>query len=535
MPAWVPTAFEGAGVGAALLSGDGTLLWANRAMAELAGQAESSLIGRSLVEVVHPADRVAAHSALTHMSAGSAAAPPLRVRGPQVGTWWDLSLTLLHGQDGDAMGLLALVVDATVAVQAALSLQVLSENALDIVALADAQGVLTWVSPSVQAVLGDDPEALVGRELSSLVAPEDLLGLTDALAGGEPGHEPATRTVRFRSSTGAYRYMSVTARPVDNAGSAGRLAIAMRDVTEELRAKRELARSEEQFRMALLGAPEGMAVTDSQDRIVQANPALGELLGTTVSALVGHRFREFIPAEEREQVDQWRDRLLRGNAPIERSQHRLVSPTSDVWVDHSVGIMRDDLGNPQLFVHQFADRTAARRLQADLAYRASHDVQTGLANRESLRTRLSQRLGCPPESAAYVGVLFCDIDNLKPINDRYGHLAGDAVIAAIASRLERAVRRQDVVARVGGDEFVIVLDHCATVEELGVVARNVHAAAGHPVETATGSIEVTITVGAVLAESTAGTDEALARADAALYRAKRSGRNRICVEGLSDC
>jgi diguanylate cyclase (GGDEF)-like protein len=254
-----------------------------------------------------------------------------------------------------------------------------------------------------------------------------------------------------------------------------------------------------------------------------------------VSALVGHRFREFIPAEEREQVDQWRDRLLRGNAPIERSQHRLVSPTSDVWVDHSVGIMRDDLGNPQLFVHQFADRTAARRLQADLAYRASHDVQTGLANRESLRTRLSQRLGCPPESAAYVGVLFCDIDNLKPINDRYGHLAGDAVIAAIASRLERAVRRQDVVARVGGDEFVIVLDHCATVEELGVVARNVHAAAGHPVETATGSIEVTITVGAVLAESTAGTDEALARADAALYRAKRSGRNRICVEGLSDC
>jgi diguanylate cyclase (GGDEF)-like protein/PAS domain S-box-containing protein len=329
--------------------------------------------------------------------------------------------------------------------------------------------------------------------------------------------------------------MSVTARPVDNAGSAGRLAIAMRDVTEELRAKRELARSEEQFRMALLGAPEGMAVTDSQDRIVQANPALGELLGTTVSALVGHRFREFIPAEEREQVDQWRDRLLRGNAPIERSQHRLVSPTSDVWVDHSVGIMRDDLGNPQLFVHQFADRTAARRLQADLAYRASHDVQTGLANRESLRTRLSQRLGCPPESAAYVGVLFCDIDNLKPINDRYGHLAGDAVIAAIASRLERAVRRQDVVARVGGDEFVIVLDHCATVEELGVVARNVHAAAGHPVETATGSIEVTITVGAVLAESTAGTDEALARADAALYRAKRSGRNRICVEGLSDC
>ena len=79
--------------------------------------------------------------------------------------------------------------------------------------------------------------------------------------------------------------------------------IALSRLTEEeLRAKRELARSEEQFRMAMLGAPEGMAVTDSQDRIVQVNPALCELLGTSATGLIGHRFREYIPEEEREQV-----------------------------------------------------------------------------------------------------------------------------------------------------------------------------------------------------------------------------------------
>jgi diguanylate cyclase (GGDEF)-like protein len=155
-----------------------------------------------------------------------------------------------------------------------------------------------------------------------------------------------------------------------------------------------------------------------------------------------------------------------------------------------------------------------------------------LANRDSLRTRLSQRLGCPPESAEYVGVLFCDIDNLKPVNDRYGHLVGDAVISMVATRLERSVRRQDVVARVGGDEFVIVLDHCASVEQLQTVATNVQTAASHPVETPEGSLDVTVSVGAVLAESTAETDAALARADAALYRAKRAGRNRISVEGI---
>ncbi len=432
--------------------------------------------------------------------------------------------------------ILAQAVDVTTSVQAQASLEVMSENVLDVVCLIDDGGRITWASPSVRAVLGPESRSteIIGREITTLIAPEDITGFADALAGSEPGQEPTTRTVRFRSNSGAYRYMSVTARPVADAGTGRRTAIAMRDVTEELRAKRELARSEEQFRMAMLGAPEGMAVTDSQDRIVQVNPAMSELLGASGQELIGHRFREFIPEEEREEVDRWRERLLWGNAAIERRKHRLTSPTSEVWVDHSVGIMRDDLGNPALFVHQFADRTAAQRLEADLTYRASHDLQTGLANKESLKTRLALRLGLPAESADTVGVLFCDIDNLKPINDRYGHLVGDAVISAVANRLERAVRRQDEVARYGGDEFFIVLDHCSSLEELAIVARNVQAAASHPVESSDAQIDVSISVGAVLAEATAETDEALRRADEALYRAKRAGGNQICVEGLTE-
>jgi diguanylate cyclase (GGDEF)-like protein/PAS domain S-box-containing protein len=532
LPPWLPSTFALSPVATAVLDDRAVLRWANAAMAGMTGHPVGELVGMPAGRLLHPAARVTIGDALTTLWSGGA--PQVhRLRGTEE-EFIDATLVPLdpaHCPPGTRLAL-AQAVDVTQIVAASQSLQALSDNALDIVALTDLHGTVTWVSPSVRTVLGHDPEALVGHALTSLAAPEDLLGLSDALAGAEPEAERITRTVRFRSSSGAYRFMSVTARPVEGAGTPARVAIAMRDVTEELRAKRELARSEEQFRMAMLGAPEGMAVTDAQDRIVQVNPALCELLGIAAQGLIGHRFREYIPAEEREAVHQWRERLLRGTASIERCQHRLVGPSSEVWVDHSVGIMRDELGNPQLFVHQFADRTAARRLQADLAYRASHDVQTGLANRESLRTRLGQRLGRPPESPDVVGVLFADIDDLKPINDRYGHLVGDAVIAAVAQRLERAVRRQDVVARMGGDEFVIVLDHCHSVEELGVVARNVHAAASHPVETSAGSVEVTITVGAVLAAATADTDAALARADDALYRAKRAGRDRVCVEGL---
>jgi diguanylate cyclase (GGDEF)-like protein/PAS domain S-box-containing protein len=534
LSSWVQRAHEGAAVGAAVIGPDGTLLWVNRAMLDLVGFPEAELVGHSVAELVHESDRERMTDALAAL--GEQPISMARVQGPTPGSWLHVSLSLLPAEGDHGPAILAQAVDVTSSVQTQVSLEVMSENVLDVVTLIDDAGRITWASPSVRAVLGPESDSaeIIGREITRLIAHEDLQGFTDALAGSEPGQEPTTRTVRFRSSSGAYRYMSVTARPVADAGTGRRTAIAMRDVTEELRAKRELARSEEQFRMAMLGAPEGMAVTDSQDRIVQVNPALCELLGTSSQALIGHRFREYIPEEEREQVDQWRERLLWGNIAIERCQHRLTSHTSEVWVDHSVGIMRDDLGNPALFVHQFADRTAARRLEADLTYKASHDLQTGLANKESLKTRLTQRLGMPPESASTVGVLFCDIDNLKPINDRYGHLVGDAVISAVANRLERAVRRQDEDARYGGDEFFIVLDHCDSIQKHALIARNVQSAASHPVETSMGAIDVSISVGAVLAESTAETDEALRRADEALYRAKRSGGNRIGVEGLSD-
>ena len=508
--------------------------WANPALLTLLGRPATTVPGMPLAEVAHPAERVRLLACARALLEQSDPCPsPIRLQAPDDDRWMDLTLTRVTRTDGSP-ALLGHLIDVTAAVRAQQSLTILSDNTLDLVVLLDRDRRVTWVSPSILTVLGHDPEAMIGLELSELAAQEDLIGLTDALSTADPSLPPVVRTVRFRSTSGSFRYMSVSARPVDTVGAGSFTAVALRDITEELRAKRELARSEEQFRMAMLGAPEGMAVTDSQDRIVQVNAALCELLGVGADQLIGHRFREFIPVDDREQVDQWQTRQLRGNTSIERCQHRLGTTTSEVWVDHSVGMMSDELGNPQLFVHQFADRTAARRLEADLTYRASHDVQTGLANRESLRTRLSQRLGHPPESTELVGVLYCDIDDLKPTNDRFGHLVGDAVIAAVANRLERAVRRQDVVARVGGDEFVIVLDHCSSVDELAVVARNVHGAASHSVETPAGPIEVSITVGAVLAESTAGTDEALARADAALYRAKRAGRNRISVEGLPD-
>ncbi len=553
VPHWVELALTGSAVPSAVVGTTGRIRWSNRAFRTLLGLPDALTPGLDVPANRLSRRRFASSSGSSFFDLGPDAGGPtireaIRAAATVAGhattlrhqlmtiadrhLTVDLTITSLvdrRAEDRTGLALVQLVDRSTEDTNLSTS-RALSENALDVVVLATGAGRVQWASPSVSAVLGLDPMDLVDRPLAHLLPAEDVPLLGELLAARASDSPPARAVLRIRSASGAFRSMSVSARPHSELQGEAIVALGMRDVTDELRAKRELARSEEQFRMAMLGAPEGMAVADAQDRIVQVNPALSELLGRPAPALIGHRFREFIPAEQRDHVDQWRGRLLKGPASIERLQHPMSTPTGEVWVDHSVGIMRDDAGSPALFVHQFADRTALRIIQADLAYRASHDSQTGLANRDSLLSRLSQRLGSPPASSYdVVGVLFADIDNLKPINDQLGHPVGDAVIEAVAARLQESVRRHDIVARVGGDEFAIVLERCSTIAELEVVARNVQVAASQPVVTAAGTVDVTITVGAVLAASSADTDLTLARVDEALYEAKRGGRNRVGV------
>jgi diguanylate cyclase (GGDEF)-like protein/PAS domain S-box-containing protein len=532
-----------AAIGMAVTTTDGRFLVVNPKLCSLLDHSAPDLATSSLHDITHPDEWSNLSKALADLARGTIETWSQRQRCLAADggfVWVDLTVSLAPGRTGLPPQCLAQFIDVTAEVQnlqtlhaAARHFQVLSENSTDIVAQTDPQGLITWVSPSVTSVLGWETGLLAGRSITAFVPKPDLATFGSALARVRQGGEMHGEVVRFRSTTGAYRFMSVTARPLTvDGGLITGLALGLRDVTEELRAKRELARSEEQFRMAMHGAPEGMAVTDAHDRIVQANPALCELLGTDFEHLIGHRFREFMPFEERTQVEDLREQLQVGELETVRLEHRLMSAAGEVWVDHAVGVLRDDGGRPQLFVHQFADRTETRRMQADLTFRATHDIQTGLANRANLLTRLEARLGVAPTEPGFVGVLWIDIDNLKQINDQLGHRIGDDVIAAVADRLKESVRHKDIVGRIGGDEFVIVLDQCPDHDILMSIAENVQRAASRPVKTDIGKVKVTVSVGAVLAASTADTDEALSRADHALYRAKRSGRNQVAGEEL---
>jgi diguanylate cyclase (GGDEF)-like protein len=195
-------------------------------------------------------------------------------------------------------------------------------------------------------------------------------------------------------------------------------------------------------------------------------------------------------------------------------------------VSHAVSRVPADDDGAEYQVHLLSDVTGSRRLRDELAHLASHDGLTGVANRRQVLDRFAAMAA---GSGTSMGVVFCDVDGLKAINDTYGHAAGDAVLTAVASRLAATIRSHDDVGRIGGDEFVVLLDRISTHADLAAVAEKLRMHVSGPVEVHGRRIPVSASFGAALVNPDDDARTALDRADDSLYRAKAAGRDAVMV------
>lgn len=176
----------------------------------------------------------------------------------------------------------------------------------------------------------------------------------------------------------------------------------------------------------------------------------------------------------------------------------------------------------------------ARRMVAELEHLSSHDSLTQLLNRRAFEQRLTGEIAAGIRAGAPLGLLLIDIDHFKRVNDRLGHQAGDAVLREVADRLAAAVRRSDVLARVGGEEFGVLLPDTDAPGIRQAAERLRLAVCGRPLDRPEGPLEVTVSVGASMRLSGESDAEAmLRRADQALYRAKAEGRDRTVFDTLA--
>jgi diguanylate cyclase (GGDEF)-like protein/PAS domain S-box-containing protein len=304
--------------------------------------------------------------------------------------------------------------------------------------------------------------------------------------------------------------------------------VAQAALTARDRVEQALRESETRFRAVFVDVAIGIGLADVDGRIIDVNRSFAELLGYPVPELRETNVSSLFYSDDAAGMWELYQDLLAGRKDAVRVEKRYRRKDgSAVWTDLAVSLVRHDDGRPRFTVAVVEDITERRELQQRLRYQASHDPLTGLANRALFFDRLAEVFaGAQPD--ARVGLCFLDLDGFKAINDSLGHDLGDHLLVAVARRLADCVAGQGhLLARMGGDEFVILITQNAGCRAVRAVAEAALAVVAEPVRIGDQELSVTASIGIVAGPIAAtSASELMKAADVTLYWAKAEGRGR---------
>lgn len=408
--------------------------------------------------------------------------------------------------------------------------QELFELAPDAYVVTDPDGRIREANRATAALPGRGRRALVGRRLTEFVADADRDAFERQLAALRQVRRVADLSLAVTPRAGPVVPTSVTGAAVqDEGGAIVALRWLIRDVSERRRAEDAQARL-----AAIVESSEDAIVAAAPDgRIESWNRGATHLYGYEAAEAIGMQVRRlYAPGSARER-EQALARLLHGEGAQRRETQDVRKDGTIVDVSVIAAPILDADGRVVAIARIARDITESKRLEQRLRFFADRDALTGLYNRRHFLEEAARHAAYATRYAErHAALLVLDLDNLKHVNDALGHRAGDELIRAVARVLQERLRETDVLARIGGDEFVVLLPR-ADLEDARRVGETLRVAvAAHDAVTSGGPVHTTISVGvAPVGEPGVPHEQALVRADAALYEAKRTGRDRVVVAG----
>lgn len=385
--------------------------------------------------------------------------------------------------------------------------------------------VFVAVNRPYAELLGLKVEALVGRRLLDFVAPEShALALEQMQRQSEVPYDLVARR-----ADGSTFPVEVLGRKIRYEDRWLRL-LTVRDVTQRRQAEEALRESEARFRALVQEASDIVVVFDATGGVQYASPALERMLGHPVESSAGALRLDLVHFDDREAVARaWATIVAAPRARLRITYRTRNVDGAWVWLD---AILTNLLDVPAVagIVMNARDVSEQKRLESELRHLALHDPLTGLPNRTLLADRMDHALLQAAQQGNRVGILFLDLDYFKHVNDIFGHAAGDALLHSVAVRLASVLRASETLARVGGDEFVVLLPSILHERDALAVADRLQSVMVAPFVWNGRDVVVGVTIGIAVAESGMVRSEVLLRdGDAALYSAKRAGRGRSVV------
>jgi diguanylate cyclase (GGDEF)-like protein/PAS domain S-box-containing protein len=297
------------------------------------------------------------------------------------------------------------------------------------------------------------------------------------------------------------------------------------DITERQQAEQALRESAEELRLFADNVP-AMAVSfDANLRCRFANKRYADFFGVAAADIVGKHLREIAGEDIYGAIEDHYVQALRGH-PVTYQRTRTLANGESRYLEFSI---LPHVGNHGEVLGCFAVATdITEHVQAEERIQrvAHHDSLTGLPNRLLFNDRLTHAISLAKRDARQFALLYLDLDKFKQVNDNLGHAAGDELLQAVAARIRHQVRESDTVARVGGDEFTVILPDIARLEEAEAVARKIIAAVAMPFQLGTPKqrVDIGASIGiAVYPANARDADPLVTAADAAMYSAKQAG------------
>ena len=407
-------------------------------------------------------------------------------------------------------------------------LQAIVDTAMDAVVTMDAEGIITGWNTQAESIFGRTREEAIGRVLHETIIPPQyreahIRGLKHFLATGEGQILNSRIETLALHRDGHELLIELSITPVKT-GDKYEFSSFIRDITERSARERISRLATTVFNTM----DEAVMVADADNKIITVNPAFIAITGYSADEVTGKNPHILASGKHPPEFfrEMWGTLAATGSWQGEIWNRRKSGELYVEWL--SIKQVRDGKGNLTHHVAVFSDISERKVAEERMQRLAHYDVLTELPNRTLFSDRLQQALVTAKRDKARMALLFIDLDEFKPINDTLGHAVGDLLLMEVATRIQDCLRESDTAARIGGDEFVVLLPTIEAEPDAMVVAEKIRHALFQPFELAGESLHISSSIGiAVYPEHGSEENILVKNADIAMYCAKESGRNNV--------